>query len=490
MRAAPAGVDSPSVNLPSQARLLLDLQRVNKIAQRLSGCLEVETIARIVTDGLVHQFGCAFARIWVVESDTTMLRLVASSGLYTHTNGSFARVPMGAYKVGKIAQNRVPFLSNRLAEEAWVKDRDWAIANNIQGFAGYPLMTGDRVIGVLATFSHGPMAAEFLEVLQVLCMTATIALDAALQIDARPAGRKTSLTARPTLSDQLAHLLTTTTMALVGTETPLLDSVSYLFLRLGELLNEFHCDYARLVYGATDVSLEAIVALPAQATFAQAGSVASQPQNAVGHWRSRCHQLRFMATCLGGSLDTEPGPQQQMVQLRLKAPYSSEEPGDNVSIQCREALVQTALTCLAYRAGLTVCDPSEPEAVVITDSETVARVADRVLWVRVTASSPPPAQVAATIDWAITAAQLRQVVRQVHTGQLVEPAVAPGSPRPSEREREIMALLAQGLRDRDIATQLYISESTVKFHINNSLAKLQAKNRYQAVYQAAVHGWI
>ncbi|WP_347405021.1 GAF domain-containing protein [Nodosilinea sp. LEGE 06152] len=490
MRAAPAGVDSPSADLPNQARLLLDLQRVNKIAQRLSGCLEIETIARIVTDGLVHQFGCAFARIWVVEPDATMLRLVASSGLYTHTNGSFARVPMGAYKVGKIAQNRVPFLSNRLAEEAWVKDRDWAIANNIQGFAGYPLMTGDRVIGVLATFSHSPMAAEFLEVLQVLCMTATIALDAALQVDVQPARRKTSPTDPPTLSDQLAPLLTTTTMALVGTETPLLDSVSYIFLRLGELLNEFHCDYARLVYGATDVTLEAIVALPAQGSAAQSEQGTSQLRDSVAHWRSRCHQLRFMATCLGGSLQTEPGPQQQMVQVRLNAPYSRGESGDSVSIQCREALVQTALTCLAYRAGLTVCAASEPEAVVITDSETVARAADRVLWVRVKTSRPPPAQVTATIDWAVDADQLRQVVHQLRLGLPVEPASTSGPPRPSEREREIMALLAQGLRDRDIANRLYISESTVKFHINNSLAKLQAKNRYQAVYQAAIHGWI
>ncbi|PSN14624.1 protein kinase [filamentous cyanobacterium CCT1] len=469
---------------------MLDLQRVNKIAQRLSGCLEIETIARIVTDGLVHQFGCAFARIWVVEPEATMLRLVASSGLYTHTNGSFARVPMGAYKVGKIAQNRVPFLSNRLAEETWVKDRDWAIANNIQGFAGYPLMTGDRVIGVLATFSHSPMAAEFLEVLQVLCMTATIALDAALQVNTQPTGRKTSLTTRLTLSDQLADLLTTTTMALVGTEMPLPDSVSYLFLRLGELLDEFHCDYARLVYGATDVGLEAIVALPAQISVAQTGQVASQPQAMLTRWRSRCQQLRFVATCLGGSLQTQPGPQQQMVQVILKAPYSSSKSGDSVSIQCRAALVQTALTCLAYRAGLTVCDASEPETVVITDSETVARAADRVLWVRVNASSPPPAQVTATVDWTIDADQLRQVVHNLHTGQPVETAATPDSPRPSEREREIMALLAQGLRDRDIANQLYISESTVKFHINNSLAKLQAKNRYQAVYQAAVHGWI
>lgn len=93
MNTAAPGVDNPSVDLPSPTRLLLDLQRVNKIAQRLSGGLEVDTIARYVTDGLVNQFDCALARIWVVEPDQTALRLVASAGLYTHTNGSFALWP-------------------------------------------------------------------------------------------------------------------------------------------------------------------------------------------------------------------------------------------------------------------------------------------------------------------------------------------------------------------------------------------------------------
>lgn len=474
-----AEVESSTIDAPNQTRLLLDLQRVNKIAQRLSGCLEVEPIARIITDGLVSQFGCAFARIWVLESDQTALRLVASSGLYTHTNGSFARVPMGAYKVGKIAQNRVPFLSNRLAEEAWVKDRDWAIANNIQGFAGYPLMTGDRVIGVLATFSRSPMAAEFLEVLQVLCMTATIALDAALSVDSKP---PPALAQPPALSDQLAKILKGTTMALVGTETALSAAISHGFVQLAELLDEFNCDYARLVYGATDVVLEAIVAIPT-ADGAQAA------YDTVAQWRSRCHQLRFMATCLGGSLQTQPGPQQQMVHITLQTPYKTGLPGAKVSIQCTTALVQVALTCMAYKARLTVCDPFDPEAVVVTDSEPVAQGAAHAIWVRVKASPPP--SVSAVIDWTVDVDQLRQVVQRVSRGQPVEPTADDlNQPRPSEREQEIMALLAQGLRDRDIAARLYISESTVKFHINNSLTKLQAKNRYQAVYQAAIQGWI
>jgi GAF domain-containing protein len=40
-----------------------------------------------------------------------------------------------------------------LADDPWVKDGDWAIAHKIRGFAGYPLAVGDRVVGVLATFS-------------------------------------------------------------------------------------------------------------------------------------------------------------------------------------------------------------------------------------------------------------------------------------------------------------------------------------------------
>ncbi|MFQ3615359.1 MAG: GAF domain-containing protein, partial [Cyanobacteriota bacterium] len=132
----------------------MGLQQVSSLVQRFGDCRKPEDIVRCATDGLVEAFDCAFARIWLMEPDGQFLRLVASSGLYTRLDGSFARVPLGAFKVGKIAQNRIPFLSNNLSNEAWVKDRDWAIANQITGFAGYPLAIGDRVIGVLAVFSH------------------------------------------------------------------------------------------------------------------------------------------------------------------------------------------------------------------------------------------------------------------------------------------------------------------------------------------------
>jgi DNA-binding CsgD family transcriptional regulator len=365
------------------ARLIDDFQQVNKIGQSISGCLEPGVIAHRITDGLVAAFDAAFARIWLTDPDGRSLNLVASSGLYTHLNGSFAQVPMGAYKVGKIAQNRVPFLSNRLADEAWVKDRDWAIANRLQGFAGYPLVAGDRVLGVLVTFSHAPMASEFLEVLQLLCLTATIALDAAMQFARSPTPGTLAVPLSNALSDALSNTLSqsrsATRLTLVGTECELPPTVAHVLLRSVEVLEKLDCRYCRLTYGSTQVALEALVRQGDPSPFATVQQLT--------HW-------------LGGTFQSQLSPPDRLLEIQIEIPY------------------QTTFSGL----------PIAP--------------------------------------------------------------VSPIAPVLSDRERKIMVLLAQGMRDREISQSLHISESTVKFHINNCLSKLQAKNRYQAIYEAAKRDWI
>jgi len=58
------------------------------------------------------------------------------------------------------------------------------------------------------------------------------------------------------------------------------------------------------------------------------------------------------------------------------------------------------------------------------------------------------------------------------------------APRLTEREMEVLRLVAKGLNNRDIAEQLFISENTVKNHIRNILEKLQLHSRMEAVVYA------
>jgi DNA-binding NarL/FixJ family response regulator len=60
----------------------------------------------------------------------------------------------------------------------------------------------------------------------------------------------------------------------------------------------------------------------------------------------------------------------------------------------------------------------------------------------------------------------------------------------SERELEVLALLARGKDNREIATELYVSPPTVKNHISSILAKLHMENRIQAAVYAAKTGLV
>ncbi len=58
------------------------------------------------------------------------------------------------------------------------------------------------------------------------------------------------------------------------------------------------------------------------------------------------------------------------------------------------------------------------------------------------------------------------------------------APRLTDRELEVLKLVAQGLTNRDIGVQLFISENTVKNHVRNILEKLHLHSRMEAVLYA------
>ncbi|GAA2473596.1 response regulator transcription factor [Streptomyces longisporus] len=77
-----------------------------------------------------------------------------------------------------------------------------------------------------------------------------------------------------------------------------------------------------------------------------------------------------------------------------------------------------------------------------------------------------------------------RLMRSLRTEPAETPSVAPELAGLSPREREILALIGDGLTNREIGKQLYLSEKTVKNHISRLLAKLGVQRRVQAAVLA------
>ena len=92
-------------------------------------------------------------------------------------------------------------------------------------------------------------------------------------------------------------------------------------------------------------------------------------------------------------------------------------------------------------------------------------------------------------DW--PAADIAGAVRMVGLGMTVfRPHEAPGGPPLTEREREVLDLIAGGSTNREIAEQLFLSPHTVKEHTSSLYRKLSVRNRAEAVQKAQRLGLI
>jgi PAS domain S-box-containing protein len=129
------------------------LEDAESMRQGLQRCAET----------LVRGVDAAFVRVWTVNDEEKVLELQASAGMYTHIDGGHARVAMGKFKIGRIAESGEPHLTNSVQEDSWVGDPEWARREGMVAFAGYPLKVGERVLGVVAAFARKPLTEATLQ---------------------------------------------------------------------------------------------------------------------------------------------------------------------------------------------------------------------------------------------------------------------------------------------------------------------------------------
>ncbi len=119
-----------------------------------------EAVLQKCAQSMVDHLDGAFARVWILNHTESILELQASAGMYTHLNGAHARIRMGEYKIGRIAQGCKPHLTNDVEHDSNISDPAWARAEGMVAFVGYPLSLEGRVLGVVAMFARQPLSEE------------------------------------------------------------------------------------------------------------------------------------------------------------------------------------------------------------------------------------------------------------------------------------------------------------------------------------------
>ena len=170
---------------------------------------------RHCAEAMVLHLAGAFARIWTLNQTENVLVLQASAGMYTHLDGPHSRVPVGKYKIGLIALERAPHLTNSVIGDPRVSDQEWAEREGMVAFAGYPLIVDEQVVGVMAIFARHPMSEATLEAM------ASVANAVAVGIN-----RKTADDERKRQQELLAVTLSSIGDAVIATDSS--GSVTFL----------------------------------------------------------------------------------------------------------------------------------------------------------------------------------------------------------------------------------------------------------------------
>ncbi len=164
---------------------------LGRITLQMASSLDLTLVLTTITQGLVDELEAAFARIWLLgpgdlcaechkaadcANRVRCLHLEASAGLYTNLNGEYRRIPLGALKIGKIAQGTGAIFTNDVLGDERLPNKPWIKENGLHSFAGYPLVFRGELLGVIAMFGRRPLTDEEFERLAVFAHEAAVAI--------------------------------------------------------------------------------------------------------------------------------------------------------------------------------------------------------------------------------------------------------------------------------------------------------------------------
>ncbi len=204
---------------------LLALGRDVSVA--IARCGSMRAMLTSCTEAIVKHLDAAFARIWTADSSGDVLELQASSGMYTHLDGRHSRIPVGHFKIGLIAQERQPHLTNDVARDPRVNDQEWARREGLVSFAGHPLVVGERLVGVVALFARQPLSTAAVDALASIADVIGVGIERRRQAEALALSEAVAQSANRAKSEFLAnmsHEIRTPMNGVLGMTRLLLDT--------------------------------------------------------------------------------------------------------------------------------------------------------------------------------------------------------------------------------------------------------------------------
>ncbi len=175
---------------------LKEQMRLSMLAAEVNGALVQSTslpaMLQSCAEALVRYLDAAFARVWLLgpgdlcgdchkialcADRERCLHLEASAGLYRNLNGEYRRIPLGALKIGKIAQGRGAMATNDVLGDDRLPNKSWMKENGLQSFAGYPLLLGQQVVGVMAIFARHPLTEPMLSGMETVSKALTLGIE-------------------------------------------------------------------------------------------------------------------------------------------------------------------------------------------------------------------------------------------------------------------------------------------------------------------------
>lgn len=160
---------------------LLERVRLAALSAEVAAAITASgSLADILTrcaEALVRHVNAAFARIWTYNANDNVLELQASAGMYTHVDGPHGRVPVGKFKIGLIALERQPHLTNAVVGDPRVGDQEWAKREGMVAFAGYPLIVAENLEGVIAMFSRSALTNAAFQALSAVARNVALAIE-------------------------------------------------------------------------------------------------------------------------------------------------------------------------------------------------------------------------------------------------------------------------------------------------------------------------